>query len=122
MPALVRAGIVAVVCASLTVACGYSSRTTGPSRSTFCAQAAALFNNTTFSDDGTGVVAALRGLDLKGLTAADRASISTGIDLVERNIAKYHTDQFSDGWSTRAVTELATQICGVEMKNIMVMP
>jgi hypothetical protein len=104
-----------------TGACG-SSRGSTQSKATFCTEVVAL-SRTAVPSDGGFVVGFLRRLDLTGLAPTDRSKVSTAIAVVEKQIANFQTGgQNSDGWSTQPVTDLASRICGVEIRNFHVTP
>ena len=113
--------VAAILCATLGVACGSSAPQTA-SNTAFCDSADKLLNAGSFASDGTGVVEALRALDISGLPGSDQEEISTAIDAVGANLASFNNGQAPDGWSTEPVATVAARLCGEDMSSFFAVP
>ena len=112
------AGLTLLVAALLSICSGCSSS----DAKGFCDTAAATLNDDHFSSDGTGVVAELRTIDLTDIAESDRQRFLMAISEIEAAIAAFQSGTSHDGWTTRPVASIATNLCGREMHNYMVIP
>jgi hypothetical protein len=113
--------VAAVLCTSLGVSCGSSAPKTA-SNAAFCDSADKLLNSGSFASDGSGVVEALRALDISSLPGSDQEKVSTAIDAVDANLASFNNGQAPDGWSTAPVATVAARLCGQDMSSFFAVP